>query len=186
MTFGTFDAIVSLGDVVDELFDYACALHHLVHADLEAGHRVAFSADNLVKFQFGIDAVRLTLAHVASPARTTTVRACDSPRDGIVTCEDSDILHTVLGDDVAGEYLVVFLDIGGEDIKKRMHVLDEIGMQILHDTADAVIVECHARATGLLHDVKNLFADTQGVEQHGGRTKVHTVSSDKQAVRGNT
>ena len=65
---GHLHAVVALGDVVDELGDYARALHHLVHAHLEAGHRVAFLADDFVELKLGIDAVGHTLAYVAGPA----------------------------------------------------------------------------------------------------------------------
>lgn len=66
--FGHFNAVFAFGNVVDELFDYAGALHHFVHTHFVACHRVAFCANNFLEVELRIDAVWVGLANVARPA----------------------------------------------------------------------------------------------------------------------
>ena len=64
-----------------------------------------------------------------------------------------------------------------------MHILHEVGVQILHHAADTVIIECHTGTAGTLHDVKNLLTHTKCVEEHCCSTKVHAIGTDEEAVR---
>ena len=99
--------------------------------------------------------------------------------------EHSDAFHTVFGDYVAGEYLVVFLDVGGEHIEELVDIFNEVGGEILHEAADALIVESHAGTASFLHNVENLFANAESIEQHCGCAEVHAICADEEAVGSN-
>jgi hypothetical protein len=91
-----------------------------------------------------------------------------------------------VGNDVAGEYGVVLLDCLGHDFEKFLHVIDEVLVEVVNHTADAVVIECHARAASLLEYVEYAFALAQGIEQHGGSTEVHTECAHEQEMRADT
>ena len=183
---GHFHAILAVGDIVDKLGKDSCALLHLGHAHLEACHGVAFFTDDFIEFKLIVYRIRLQFADIARPARCTSRRTGYGIRNGILAGKDADAFHTVLGDDVAGEYLVVFLDVFGENLEQSTYIVGKVGGEVLHHTAYARIVECHACATGLLEYIKDLFADAQCVEKHRGGSEVHAVCADEQAVRRDT
>ena len=126
------------------------------------------------------------LTHVASPAGSATRRAGNTVGNSILTRQHAYTFHSVLGDDIAGKYLVVFLYVLGDNGKQLLHILHKIRVKVGHDTAETVVVEGHAGATGLLHYVKNLLTHTQGVEQHRSGAEVHAERPDKQTVGGDT
>ena len=100
--------------------------------------------------------------------------------------EHTHTFETVLGDHVAGKEFVVFGHVFVESVEKRLHILNEIRMNVGHHAADAVIIECHAGTACLLHYVKHLLTYTQRVEEHCCGTEVHTECADKEAVRRDT
>jgi len=74
----------------------------------------------------------------------------------------------------------------GEDCQQFLHIFYEVGVGLSQYAADAVVVESHAGAAGLLHNIENLLAHTQCVEEHGGGSEVHAECTQEEAVRGDT
>ena len=87
-----------------------------------------------------------------------------------------------MSDDVAGEHGVVLLDSLRHYFEQVLHILHKVSVKILHYAADAVVVESHASAAGLLKDVQYRLALAKSVEQHCGCTQVHTECSHEQEV----
>ena len=69
-------AIVSLWDIVDKLLKNLARLLNLFQAHQVAVERVAAVKHNLLEIKLAVDGVRIGLAEVARPARSTSRRTC--------------------------------------------------------------------------------------------------------------
>ena len=115
----------------------------------------------------------MTFTHIASPAAGTSCAARSSEGDGIFTAQHTYAFQTLLGDDVAGEHQVIFVDDTTQVRDKLFHPFLEVGMQVGLHTADGVVVHDEASAAGFLKDVEYLLAVAETVEESGQGAEVH-------------
>ena len=125
----------------------------------------------------------MPLAHVAGPAGGASRAARGAERDRILTGQHARSLQTLLRDDVAREYFVVFA-------QQRTHIGDELldlahefGMDVGLHAADGVVGLYQAASRGLLQDVKHLLTVAEPVEERRQSPHVHTETREEQQVR---
>ena len=161
-------------------------LHNLFETHVVTGIGVALVRQYFVKLNFIVDGIGSALAHIAGPTRGTTRGARCIVTYGIFEREMSHAYHTVAGNDIAGEYLVILFQSRRHDFDKFLDLALEIGMYVGHDTADGVIVHRHAGTAGLFEYIKNQLSLAETVEERGQGTEVHTEGREKQQVRRDT
>ena len=62
-----------------------------------------------------------------------------------------------MGDDVVAEHVDILLDNGLHILDEVLHVLHEVGVNIVLQTTDTVVVLNQASARGLLHAVEHVL-----------------------------
>ena len=125
----------------------------------------------------------MAFTDIASPAAGTSCTTCSSESDGIFTAQYSYAFQTLLGDDIAGEHLMIFVDDATQVGDKLFHSFLEVGMQIGLHTTDSVVVHNKASAASFLEDVEYLLAVAETIEERGQSTKVHCETRVEQQVR---
>ena len=178
-----FCTIVALGNVIYKLLDNLYALFDFFKAEKVAVKRVATLHHHLLEIQFAVDGIRIGLTHIASPARSTTRRACHTVADGIFFRQYAQTLQTILENHVAGDELVVFFQSLAHSRDKLLHLLLEIRMQVGTHTTDGVVVKRHTSAASGFEDVEYHLTLTKSVEQCRGGTEVHAISAEEKQVR---
>ncbi len=138
---------------------------------------------NLLEVKFGIYAVGSGLAHIAGPTRSTAGRTGNRIGYGILARQHAYPVHTVVCDYIAGEYGVILLEALGHYFDKSLDIVNKSGIEVVHYTADAVVVECHAGSASTFKYVEHAFTLTHCIEEHCSGSEVHTECADEQQVR---
>ena len=71
-------------------------------------------------------------------------------------------------------------------VDEVLHVLHEVGMQIVGNAAYHVVVDDEASAGGLFKNLQHLFAVAETIEECGGSTEVLTQTAEEEDVAVNT
>ena len=86
-------------------------------------------------------------------------------------------------DGIAGEQVLVLVDLRRHDVEQLLHAIEEIERRLHREAADAEVGGHHALAGDVLEDPEHLFALAEGVEEDGERADVHGVRAQPDQVR---
>ena len=166
------DVVLALRDVVDELLDDVEALVHLVDVDHIARHGVGAREGDLLEVHLTVEVVGMVLAHVVVPASSTSGRTGERVVDGVLQAHWAAVLQTLVGDDVVAEDVEILLYHRSEVLAESLYVLDEVGIDIVLESADAVVALDESASRGLLHDVEQVLTVSHAVEEGRQRAQV--------------
>ena len=125
----------------------------------------------------------MTLADVARPTAGTSGTSGCSERYGILTAQRAYAFQTAVGDDVAGKHFVVFPQCRAQPGDELLHLLYEVGGDVVLYASDGVVVLNQSSAGSRLEDVENLFAVAESVEESGQGSQVHAQAGEEEQVR---
>jgi len=117
------------------------------------------------------------------PARCTAAGSRYAIADDILLVHHSHSLKTLVGNDVVAEHVGIFLEHRLEISAERLHVLHEIGVDIILQTADAVVVLYQPASGGFFHYVEHMFAVAHRVKESGERTEVLCTAARIEQMR---
>ena len=114
------------------------------------------------------------------------VGAGDAVVDHVLLGDDALALGALQEDRVAVDQRLVLLDLGREHLEEVAALRGPAVGQVVAHAAEAVVVEHHARAGELLHEVEDDLAVAEHVEDHGGaqRREVGGERADRDQVAG--
>ena len=114
------------------------------------------------------------------------VGAGDAVVDDVLLRDDALALGALQEDRVGVDERLVLLDLGGEQLEELAALLDPAVGQVVAHAAEAVVVEHHARARELFHEVEDELAVAEHVEDHGRaqRREVGGEGADRHQVAG--
>ena len=188
MSFGHLDdglllyVEVAFGNVVDELFDNVEALIHFLNVHEVTVHRIGSCERDLAPFHFVVHIVGMVLANIVTPTCSTPGRACHAVGDAVCLVHWANAFKAVVGDHVIAEHIHVFLNHWTEIFAEVFHVLDEVLVNIVLQSADAVVVLNEASTSGFFHHVEHVFAVAHTVEECCECAKVLCAASAVQQV----
>ncbi len=111
-------------------------------------------------------------------------RAGDAEGDGVFGREVADALEAADPDGIAGEQVLVLVDLGGEVVEEGAGSdSKKPERRLQRDAADAEVAGHHALAADGLEDAQQLFALAEAVEEDGERADVHGVRAEPDEVR---
>jgi len=176
--------------VVQGGLDDAHRLLHLFDAHEEAIHVVARGADRHVEVDAVVHQVRAVLAHVVVASAGAQKGAGDAVRDGVLGGDHAGALHAVREDTVANEERLRF----GDDLpglRERLGAgLSESIRQVGLHAADAAVADRQAGAGHHLHEVPEILArldhveeDREGSELHRARAEAGEMIRDARDLR---
>jgi hypothetical protein len=132
-------------------------------------------------------------AQVQVDAGGARIRAGDAVVDHVLLGDDALALRALQEDGVGVDERLVLLDLLGEHLEEVATALDPTVRQVVAHAAEAVVVEHHARARELLHEVEDDLAVAEHVEDHrraerrevgGERADRHQVAGDAHELAG--
>ena len=125
----------------------------------------------------------MTLADVARPTAGTSGTSGCSERYGILTAQRAYAFQTAVGDDVAGKHFVVFPQCRAQPGDELLHLLYEVGGDVVLYASDGVVVLNQSATGSSLEDIENLFAVAEAVEESGQGSQVHAQAGEEEQVR---
>ncbi|EXI74626.1 MAG: hypothetical protein AW10_04228 [Candidatus Accumulibacter appositus] len=192
---------------VDALLENAIRLAHLFHAHQIAIIGVAGLADRDVEIDPIIDLVRLFLAQVPGNTRAAQHRTGKTTLQGALRRHDGHIDKALLPNPVIGEQRFVLVEqlrkTAGEIVEEiekrtaarlverldlrsalplRLLIIGHTIRQIAVDAARPVVGRMHACTGNRFVGIDQVFALAKGVEHHGHRADVETMTADPQQV----
>ena len=124
----------------------------------------------------------MVLAHVVVPASSTSGRTGEGVVDGVFETHRTAVLQTLVGDDVVAEDVEILLYHRSEVLAESLHVLDEVGVDIVLESADAVVALDESASRGLLHDVEQVLTVSHAVEEGRQRAQVLGAGAEEEQV----
>ena len=128
----------------------------------------------------------MVLAHVALPARGTSCRASHAVADAVFLRHRAYVLETLVGDDVVAEHVDILLDDRLHVGNELLHVLHEVGVDVVLQSTYSIIVLNQASARGLLHAVQHMLAVAHGIEERRECAHILGTAAHVEQVRVNT
>ena len=159
------------------------AFQNLFHTHHVACKTVALGVDDFLEFHLVIGCIRHALAYVAGPSAGTARTSGGTKGNGVFAAQYADAFQALLSDDVAGKDVVVFLDILAHVGDEFLYPVHKVGMDIGLYTANGVIVQDEASATGFLENVEHLFAVAEAIQEGGSGAQVLAEAREEQNVR---
>ena len=160
------------------------ALVHLVDVDEVTVHRITATECTLLPLHLVVHVVRMVLTHVVLPARGTSGRTGHGIVDTILKTHRATVLQTVVGDDIVTKHIHILLNRRTQILHQILTVLDEVGIDIILQTSDTVIVLNQASASSLLHDVQHVLTVAHAIQHTGEGTQIlsHTRGVEQVGV----
>ena len=137
-----------------------------------AVHRVAACQRALLPLYLVVHVVRMVLAHVVLPTRSTTGRTRHGVVDTILKTHRATVLQTVVGNDIVTEDIHILLDGWTQILHEVLTVLDEVRIDVVLQTTNTVVVLNQAATRGFLHDIEHVLTVTHAIEHTGQCTQV--------------
>src|SRR6185295_2212264 len=173
-----------VGDLVERLLEDAARLLHLLDAAEIAVVRVAGLADGNVEVVVLVAEVRALLAQIPLDARRAQTRAREAVADRDVARHHADALQAIDPDAVRREQaLDVALDALRQVLDEALDAVDPAGRQVARVAADAAPAHGEARARQRLHEVVDVLALLEAVEEDAQRADVHRERADAEEMR---
>ena len=94
-----------------------------------------------------------------------------------------DALGAADPDGIAGQQILVLVDLRRHDVEQLLHALVEVNRRLHGDTAHAKVGGHHALAGDVLEDLEQLLALAEAVQKYGERADVHGVRAQPDQVR---
>ena len=173
----------AFGHAVERLLTDLYRLAHLVHADDVARPDIAIVRDRHLELELFVAGVGHVAAQVPIDAASAQRRPGDAERDGVFGGEMADALGAIDPDGIAGQQVLILVDLRRHDVEQLLHALVEIDRRLHRDAADAEVGGHHALAGDVLEDLEQLFALAEAIEEDGKRADVHGVRAQPDQVR---
>ena len=139
-----------------------------------------------LEVELGVHGVRPRAAQVEVDAGRARVGAGDAVVHDVLLRDHALALGALQEDRVGVDERLVLLDLRREQLEELAALVDPAVGQVVTHAAEAVVVEHHARARELLHEVEDELAVAEHVEDHGRaeRREVGGEGADRHQVAG--
>ena len=123
------------------------------------------------------------LAQVVVPTRSASRRTGAAIGNHLLLAERTHTDRTVAEDDVACEDIVIFFQVFAHHGNKFLDATLEVGMQVVRQTTNHVVVDDEAAAAGFFKNVENFLAVAESIEESRCRPQVLTQAGEEEDVR---
>ena len=155
------------------MLDNVQALHDFVHTHHVTGKRVAFGINDFFKIHLIVYAVRHTFAYITCPAAGTACSTGTSERNGIFATQHPYTFQTLPGNDIAGEYVVIFVDDSTQVRDELLYSRDEVRVQVCLYASNGIVVHYQTSAASFFEHIQNHFTVTESVKESCQCAQVH-------------
>ena len=145
-------------------------------------HRVTAVERALFPLHLVVHVIGVVHANVILPTRGTSGRTGHSVVDTILKRHRTAVLQTVVGDDIVAKHIHILLDRRTQILHQILHVLDEVWIDVVLQTTDAVVVLDQTSASSLLHAVEHMLTVAHAIEHRRESTQVLTYARGVEQV----